>query len=521
MNVKDLRTLADNLDEYIHVPGGIDRLKKTVLQLAVSGQLVPQDSNEGSGEELYQQIQIEKAKLVKEGKLKIQKTLADITEAESPFEIPKNWKWTKLDAVSHLITDGTHHTPRYKSSGIPFLSIKDVSAGSLDFTHCKYIAETEYKEINQRCNPEHGDILFCRIGTLGRPVVVDTEKAFSIFVSLGLIKFNQKLVLPEYLKLYLEAPQTYKQYSQIMAGGSHTNKLNLISMKNLMTALPPEPEQRRIAERVEMIFRLINELTDKYRAEQTMRKKLVVSSLACLARGDSDLALQHLTEIIHTKSDAAALHKTILHLAVSGQLVMQRSDEGTGEALYKKIQAEKAKLAAEGKLKKQKAIPQISDKETPFQIPKTWKWVRLPEVYTSVTPITKVKTSDILAYGKLPVVDQGQKYIAGYVNDGTLNKVDKPVVIFGDHTREIKLVDFDFIVGADGVKILEPITIDSNYFYMLMDVFRPESRGYGRHFKMLNDKIVPLPPLAEQIRIVQKTTQLLDLVTQLEQHLEK
>jgi restriction endonuclease S subunit len=143
------------------------------------------------------------------------------------------------------------------------------------------------------------------------------------------------------------------------------------------------------------------------------------------------------------------------------------------------------------------------------------------DIYKNITPITKVKTSDILESGTLPVVDQGQKYIAGYVNEGELNKVGKPVVIFGDHTREIKLVDFDFITGADGVKILEPILVDSNFFYILIDVFRPQSRGYGRHFKMLNDEIIPLPPLAEQIRIVQKNTQLLDLITKLEFHLEK
>jgi len=228
-----------------------------------------------------------------------------------------------------------------------------------------------------------------------------------------------------------------------------------------------------------------------------------------------------LDEYIHIPGGIERLKKTILQLAVSGQLVLQDPTEGTGEELYQQIQAEKAKLIKDGKLKKQKPLPEITESEIPFEIPKSWKWVRLPDLYNSVIPITKVKTSDILESGALPVIDQGQRYIAGYVNRGELNKIDKPVVIFGDHTREIKIIDFDFVVGADGVKILEPIVLDSAFFYILVEVFRPQSRGYGRHFKMLNDKIVSLPPMDEQKRIVEKTSQLLNSVTKLEFCLEK
>lgn len=229
---------------------------------------------------------------------------------------------------------------------------------------------------------------------------------------------------------------------------------------------------------------------------------------------------ENLHEYLHVPHATKHLRKTILHLAVSGQLVPQNPSEGTGAELYEQIQAEKTELIKQGKLRKSKPLPEITDDEIPFDIPKNWKWVRLPDIYNSITPASKVKTSEMLQSGNIPVVDQGQTYIAGYVNSGDVTTIDSPVVIFGDHTREIKLIDFDFIAGADGVKILEPILVDSDYFYTLVDVFRPQSRGYGRHFKMLNDKIVPLPPLAEQKRIVAKTTQLLDLVDELEKRLE-
>ena len=180
-----------------------------------------------------------------------------------------------------------------------------------------------------------------------------------------------------------------------------------------------------------------------------------------------------------------------------------------------------AKMTLAGKIKKQKPIPGIIEEEIPFKIPKSWRWTYLPEIYNSITPAEKIKTSEILESGDFPVVDQGQRYVAGYTESGNLTKITKPVVVFGDHTREVKLINFNFIAGADGVKILEPILVDSEYFYLLIKVFSPETRGYGRHFKLLNQRLVPLAPLNEQERIVEKTSQLLNFVDQLESKLPK
>ncbi len=138
-------------------------------------------------------------------------------------------------------------------------------------------------------------------------------------------------------------------------------------------------------------------------------------------------------------------------------------------------------------------------------IPKHWEVVRLGEVIKYYTPSKKLKQSDYKAFGKFPVIDQGQKYIAGFYDDETMvfNK-DLPVILFGDHTRTIKYVDFPFICGADGLKIIVPKeNFHRKYFYYALSNLNIPSRGYNRHFTILREKLIPLPPLEEQQKIAQ------------------
>jgi len=213
------------------------------------------------------------------------------------------------------------------------------------------------------------------------------------------------------------------------------------------------------------------------------------------------------------------LRELILELAVRGKLLPQDPNDEPASELLEKIAAEKTRLVKQGVIRKENSLPAIADEEKSYQIPKSWEWVRLTDVYYSISPSgKKLKTSEIVGEGKHPVVDQGQSYIAGYTNDSELLIViPGPVVIFGDHTTEIKYIDFDFVAGADGTKILRPYLMDERFFYTYLKSYKLENRGYARHFKVLNDNLYGLPPLAEQHRIVAKVDELMALCDQLEQ----
>jgi type I restriction enzyme S subunit len=269
---------AGRLDDVLCEPADIAPLRQTVLQLAVRGRLVPQDPAEEAASVLLERITAEKARLVKARKIPKQEPLSPVREDMVPFAVPKGWEWTRLADLSALVTDGVHKTPNYVSDGVPFLSIKDISGGFIDFSDTRFITKSEHAEINKRCNPEKGDILFCRIGTLGKAVVVDTEKPFSLFVSVGLIKLTRQLN-PRFLCMALNSPATYLQYDRIKAGGSHTEKLNLGPMRALILPLPPVAEQHRIAAKVGELMGLLDRLEARLTAVQTAHAALAAAAV--------------------------------------------------------------------------------------------------------------------------------------------------------------------------------------------------------------------------------------------------
>ncbi|MFB4226696.1 restriction endonuclease subunit S [Escherichia fergusonii] len=213
------------------------------------------------------------------------------------------------------------------------------------------------------------------------------------------------------------------------------------------------------------------------------------------------------------------LRELILELAVRGKLVPQDPHDEPASELLKRIAAEKAELVKQGKIKKQKPLPEISEEAKPFELPEGWEWVHLPDIYCSISESSrKIKSSEILPEGKYPVIEQSQEFISGYCNNECLLiKLNNPVIVFGDHTRNIKFIDFDFVVGADGVKILSPILICERFFFWQLRSFKLDVRGYARHFKVLNSCLFALPPIAEQERIVEKVSSLMSLCDQLEQ----
>lgn len=224
--------------------------------------------------------------------------------------------------------------------------------------------------------------------------------------------------------------------------------------------------------------------------------------------------LAHYERIADATDAIARLRRFVLDLAVRGKLVPQASSDNSVLELVDRIAREKQSATKNSLPAELPAQPS----ETPFQVPKSWIWV--PATYPALIVSdleSKVQTRDVLATGSYPVVDQGKAFIRGYCNDASkVIKVESPIIVFGDHTREIKLIDFDFIVGADGVKLLRPICLDPDFYRLALEWLPIRSRGYGRHFKILKASFVPLPPLAEQHRIVAKVEELMALCDQLE-----
>jgi len=228
-------------------------MQKSILQYAIQGKLVAQRKEDGTAEELYQQIQEEKKKLIEEGKIKKAKALPEITEDEIPFDIPENWKWVRLGNLLNKLTDGTHSTPKYTVTGVPFISVKDVSGGKMDFSNTKFISQEEHDSLYKRCNPERDDILLTKVGTTGIPVIVDSDQEFSLFVSVALLKFNTDLIFNKYFMYAIKAPVVQIQARENTRGVGNKNWV-MRDIANTILPLPPLNEQKRIVDELEKLL---------------------------------------------------------------------------------------------------------------------------------------------------------------------------------------------------------------------------------------------------------------------------
>lgn len=229
---------------------------------------------------------------------------------------------------------------------------------------------------------------------------------------------------------------------------------------------------------------------------------------------------QHFDTAFSAPNGIQKLRELILTLAMQGRLVPQDSSDAPASQLLKEIEAEKKRLVKEGKIKAPKALPPVTSEEMPYALPQTWEWARLPNCYYGIGNKTnQIQTNGYLESGAYPVIDQGKAFIAAYTNEKDhLLILEKPVIVFGDHTKNIKFVNFNFVIGADGVKTLCPYDgISPRFLFRLMQSYRLIDRGYARHFGVLNEKLAPLPPLPEQHRIVAKIDQLMARCDALEQ----
>ena len=235
------------------------QIRQSILQYAIQGKLVEQNPNDEPASELLKRIKAEKEQLIKDGKIKKEKTLPPITTDEIPYELPQGWEWCRLGYILTKLTDGAHKTPTYTNSGIPFLSVKDMSTGKLNFSNTKFVSKEEHKFLYKRCNPQKGDLLVTKVGTTGIPVIVDTDREFSLFVSVALLKFNKELINLKYLYYMILSPLVAEQVKANTKGVGNQNWV-IDKIAQTIITIPPLPEQRRIVEKLEELMQIVDKL---------------------------------------------------------------------------------------------------------------------------------------------------------------------------------------------------------------------------------------------------------------------
>lgn len=231
-------------------------MKKSILQYAIQGKLVEQRPEEGTGEELYRQIQAEKQRLIAEKKIKKEKPLAEISEDEIPFDIPESWKWVRLSDIID-VRDGTHDSPKYVPEGIPLVTSKNLSNGMIDYGNVKYITQEDADKINTRSMVEDDDILFAMIGSIGNPVLVKKEREFCIKNMALFKKYANTDISMQYMYWFFFFIQ-YKLKKE--ASGGVQSFISLSRFREYLVPLPPFAEQKRIVAKIEELLPLCEQL---------------------------------------------------------------------------------------------------------------------------------------------------------------------------------------------------------------------------------------------------------------------
>ena len=502
-------------------------LKNALLQEAVQGKLVPQIASEGNARDLLEEIRKEKLSHgldfanAKSGKRKSKKETAlagsnpcDITEDEIPFEIPKNWCWCRLGDLG-LYRKGPFGSSLTKSMFVPKSddSIKvyeQKNAIKKDFSLGEYYISKEKFETMQSFIVEPSDIIVSCAGTIGEVYKLPHEAPIGI-INQALMRvklFNDKL--SSFWMMYFD----YVLKKEAAKQGSGTAIKNIPPFEILKAypfPLPPLAEQKRIVAAIEKFMPLIEEYSKK------------------------ETELKAINEKIGTFTK-----KAILQEAVQGKLVPQIASEGNARDLLEEIRKErlshgfansygicdeKGKKSKSSDLRSKsqirvtkKELQEITEDEIPFDIPENWCWCKIEDITIPIgNKNNQIQSKEVLKDGKIPVVSQGQNLIDGYSNETEKAIKDIPVIMFGDHTRNVKYIDFPFIIGADGTKFFKPILCNKYYIYYLITFIslKLRNRGYARHYSLLKEEWLPLPPLVEQKRIVDAIEKLLPLCEKL------
>jgi len=371
---------------------GIKKLRELILELAVRGKLVPQDPNDEPALELLKRIAAEKAELVKQGKIKKQKPLPEISEDEKPFELPMGWECARLGntvAIIRGITFPASEKHKEPSKGkIACLRTANVQ-DSIEWDDLLYVSESFVKRSEQFA--EKGDIVMSMANS--RELVGKVAHIYNIPTGSATFGGFLSVIRPygfnaAFLMSILRSPNIK---SILIDSSSQTTNIANISLEKLnplVISVPPIGEQNRIASKVEELMSLCDQLEQQSLTSLEAHQQLVETLLTTLIDSQNAEELtenwtrisQHFDTLFTTEASIDALKQTILQLAVMGKLVPQDPSDEPACELLKRIEQEKAQLVKEGKIKKQKPLPPVSDKEKPFALPVGWEWCLIDDL---------------------------------------------------------------------------------------------------------------------------------------------
>ena len=496
-------------------------LKNALLQEAVQGKLVPQIATEGNARDLLEEIRKEKAKLVKEGKLKKEKPLPEITDKDIPFDIPNNWCWCRLGEIVNKLTDGSHNPPPAKTSGYPVISAMNIKNGKIILDNVnRYTDQQGFDKENPRTNITSGDIILGIIGgSIGNIAIYNLTEKVIAQRSIAIINTTVNNI---YISLLLQSPYIQSQLQD--SKGTAQGGVYLGSLKSLCIPLPPLAEQKRIVAAIEKFIPLIEEY------------------------GKKETELKAFNEQIGTLTK-----KAILQEAVQGKLVPQIAAEGNARDLLDEIRKERLShgldfanaKSGKRKSKKETALAgsnpcDISDDEIPFDIPENWFWCRLGEICTKLVdgdhnpPAGLQEKTEYLMLSSRNINDDKLvdldlvRYLSKEVfeKENERTKAEKGDIFFTSVGTLGRSCIFDGSINVSfqrSVSIIKTeifnyylkYCLDSGYVQNFVVKNATGTAQKGFYLNQLAELIIPLPPLAEQKRIVAAIEKMLPLCDKL------
>ena len=514
------------------------QLKNSILQWAIQGKLVPQDPNDEPASVLLEKIRAEKARLIKEGKIKKDKKESIIyrdednsyyekfadgkvvcIDDELPFAIPFTWEWVRLRSITSLLGDGIHGTPEYDNNGSFFFingnNLKEKSIIIKPDT--KKVNEKEYLKYKKDLNET--TVLVSINGTLGNIAFYNDEP-----VMLGKSACYFNLIfkqLKDYIYHVLNSPY-FLEYALSAATGTTIKNVSLQAMNNLLIPFPSTTEQSRIVNKIE----LLSPILGKYSKQEIKLNRL-------------------------NSSIKQVLKKSVLQEAIQGKLVLQDASEEPASILLQHIKEEKNRLVKEGKLKKKDVIDStifrgddnkyyeqigqeivdITD-DVPFDLPDNWQWVRFGQIVRMCigktpargdvrywTDATKpwVSISDMADYGHINNTKEKISNTAAASIMGSISPIGSLLMSFKLTVGRTSILDIDAYHNEAIISIYpfidEDFALRDYLFYTLpvlsnMGDSKDAIKGKTLNSKSLNSLLIPLPPLKEQRHIINRLEEL-------------